>query len=298
MTWVIVGMGLLVVLVTVFLRRRERDGSRPSFWAEDCSLWDREKLTRILQEEEPDKGAARFLEILPSLGQEQIGWWRETFQELGWEAFFIASLTGLSKEERLMAIEMLGFIDGPNSVWPLMNALSDKDDQIRFAAAASLKKLHDPCLMEALINALESPKRWVPARVAEVLTAAGSQAARALSKAIPTSQGPVKKLMLEILGEIGDDCGFTALVEGLKDPDPSIRAQVVKSLGQLGGEKVIPYLRQSLGAEEWEVRSEAASALGRLQVTGAADHLEKLLLDEDWRVRANAGKALELIGRR
>ena len=56
--------------------------------ADNWSVWDREKLKKVLQEEEPDKGAAKFLEILPSLDQEETDWWRKTLQELGWEVFY------------------------------------------------------------------------------------------------------------------------------------------------------------------------------------------------------------------
>lgn len=298
MTWAMAGIGLAVLLAACsafFIRRRKRESNRRWSWADNWSVWDREKLKKVLQEEEPDIGAAKFLEILPSLDQEETDWWRKTLQELGWEAFFITSLTGPAKEERLMAIEMLGFIDGPNSLWPLMNALTDKDDGIRFAAAASLKKLSDPRLLGVLIDALEVPERWLPARVAEVLIATGSRGARALAEAFPFSRGPAKKMMLEILGEIGDESSFPILLEGLKDPDASIRARALKSLGQLGEEKAIPYLERALAAAEWEVRGEAASALGRLQATGAVSRLEKLMEDEDWRVRAKAAKALEQI---
>ena len=77
MTWAMAGIGLAVLLAACsafFIRRRKRESNRRWSWADNWSVWDREKLKKVLQEEEPDKGAAKFWRFcLPWTKKRPIG---------------------------------------------------------------------------------------------------------------------------------------------------------------------------------------------------------------------------------
>ncbi len=80
------------------------------------------------------------------------------------------------------------------------------------------------------------------------------------------------------------------LSQGLKEPNPSVRAQIVKLIASDGGEGAIPLLGEAARDSEASVRWAAVDALGQSGNPGAAGALVKALKDSDPAIRMNAAK--------
>ena len=92
---------------------------------------------------------------------------------------------------------------------------------------------------------------------------------------------------------IGDRRSVPALVGASADPEPLVRADVMRALGDLGGPAEVPTLARVLRADlDARVRMEAARALGRIGGEGVIAHLMESLDDADGSVAFAAHAAL------
>ena len=97
-----------------------------------------------------------------------------------------------------------------------------------------------------------------------------------------------------LLGDMGNTAKI-ALVQSLRDPDPSVRAGAAIALGTTGNPDLAEALLTVIGDTSSAVRGAAAEALGRLDVDKAVRPLTRLLRDRDDQVRARAASALDAL---
>lgn len=250
----------------------------------------------FLAHQDPAVLASKIPAFWPSLDGEGRQRFRQAAREYGWEAHFLTDLEGNQREKRLEAMEVLGLLGGEASLWPLLGALAERDETLCFAAAAALKELNAPQIMDALLDALAFPERWPPARIAEIILARGEEGVEPLLARLAeeglssTCQG----YMIELLGALGDERAFPYLVTAMGEETSLIRAKATEALARLRiplARKVDPLL-ESLWDEAWEVRVQGGKALGNLGIKAGAPFLQELQGDPDWRVREIAKKAL------
>lgn len=87
---------------------------------------------------------------------------------------------GIVRESARHALVALGH----DSVEPLIRALNDSDDQVRWEAAKALSVIRDPAAVSALVTALDDELFGVRWLAAEGLTALGQDGLRALLPAL------------------------------------------------------------------------------------------------------------------
>lgn len=76
----------------------------------------------------------------------------------------------------------------------------------------------------------------------------------------------VRKNAAKMLGSIADKRTLNVLIEGLKDPAPSVRQEVSTSLGNMVDPRAIPALEDVADRDpDPEVRKRAKNALGKIQ---------------------------------
>ncbi|NLL18082.1 MAG: HEAT repeat domain-containing protein [Clostridia bacterium] len=255
-----------------------------------------DSLLKAIPVQEPRVLAPDIIELWPSMDEQDRQQLREQAQDYGWEAYFITDLEDAVPEKRLVAIEILGLIGGKQSVWPLLNALASKNEDVCFTAANALKELQAPNLMETLIDILAIPERWPPARVAEIILARGSEGVMPLLERLPIAPAASRGYIIELLGELEDVRAVPYLINVIEDDNPVIRAKGASALARLNGPvtEVTDSLLRALEDEAWEVRAQAALAAGNMGLKEAAPTLETLVSeDPDWRVQENARKAIE-----
>ena len=182
---------------------------------------------------------------------------------------------------RAISVERLGNVGGPGVPELLFNAMADKNEEVKLAAAAALKRLKDPEVAYSLVGALREPNKWLPARVAEVLVSLGQAAVPVLHEALHDEDPAVRGYVIEILGEIGDKSSADALHLALQDKNANIRLQAAAALGSLAHPDSAVFLADILGDPELKVRIQVIRSLGKIGGPLAGRHLSALLESED-----------------
>jgi len=98
-----------------------------------------------------------------------------------------------------------------------------------------------------------------------------------------------------LLGQLKDSDGIDLLIQALRDPDMSVRAQATRSLGEIGDPSV-DSLTRLMDDPDWKIRYRAAEALGITGSKKAVPFLITALDDQKDHVRYMAAKAIGTIG--
>ncbi len=207
--------------------------------------------------------------------------------------------------------------------------LIDAPDEVRAAAAQSLRWWGDPRDCRALVGCLDS--------TSHVVRAAATGALEALAKRVPASveealrdanlDGPGGADIAHVLSRLDSDGAVEVLKRGLQSSDPRTRRAVVqalamanatdvaqlvgyavadedidvqiaavRTLGQMGTSEANTPLRTALDSPFAPIRAEAALALGRRDASSAVPRIRELLEDDEPVVAAAALDALAWLG--
>ncbi|MDD2496677.1 MAG: HEAT repeat domain-containing protein [Desulfitobacteriaceae bacterium] len=189
--------------------------------------------------------------------------------------------------------ELVDFWESQGFIKDYLSDLGTKDEGKRAEAARILISLKEKRIIPLLVDALSQPEKYLPARVAEVLAAFGTDTVDYLSGMLFDLPDKTKSLAIDILQEIADDRAVVPLIKELAAESPEIRQKAVSALGEIGNPKALENLINLMGDVEWKVRSMTARALGQLGCPEAIPVLQKALNDEAWWVRVNARDALD-----
>lgn len=164
--------------------------------------------------------------------------------------------------DAVSALEKIGIA----SVEPLIQALKDRDSQIRKLAVVALGEIRDTRAVEPLIQVLSDDDSNVR-----------GEAADALSK-------------------IRDTKAVEPLIRVLRDNDSNVRCKAALALGEIRDAKASkPLIHALLNDKDSEVRKNAAMALGEIKDPIASEPLIQAFADTDYQVRKNAAMSLEKI---
>jgi HEAT repeat protein len=232
-----------------------------------------EPVAHALLDGEPVGRAARrderaLTEILADLAPALTGESRAAiaghFEASGAVARVSRRLADPRAHRRAEHAAMLGDMCSQLAEVPLLQALNDRDPDVRLAAARSLGRLRPRTAAGPLLYALV--QGLVPRAVA----------ASALISIGTAALPGIRNL--------------------LRDDEPAARASAVELLGRLGNPRDSLSLREHLGDDAPLVRRRACEALARLGADDAGDALEELLADEVADVRISAAAALATVG--
>lgn len=155
--------------------------------------------------------------------------------------------------------------DSQNRIQELIRDLSDKNEDIRWGAAALLART-------------------------------GTAAVEPLMAALDDRDSVVRLRAAWALGRIGDRRAVKKLIRTLRDGDWSVRMRGADALGALRAEEATADLLLLLRDGNADVRRHAVKALTQIADPASADRISDALKDTDWRVRMGAALALAAIG--
>jgi HEAT repeat protein len=230
------------------------------------------------------------------------GWLLEVYDRLGLVDKYIDKLRSARKwRDRAFAAELLGRVGGAKAVPVLLETVSatrTEDSDVREIALRALARIGDPGAVEPLIRALATADAWLAPRIADILTRHGKPVIGPLLVVLNDSAPqPARAWAANVLGEVGAQRAFPALVRALSDPDDEVRAKSVTALGRLGDRRAIGYLLEHLLTDPAPfVRLRIAAALGQFGGPEVIDRLVRALGDPAWWVRLRSVEALEHIG--
>lgn len=198
---------------------------------------------------------------------------------------FVAQLSD-PKKGHAAAARLARF--GRSAVGPLLRALTDKNLQTRYYAAAALDVIGDPRGTRALLARLadENEHALVRKVAARAMGNAGHKAAaRVLVRLARDGIAPES-------GASKDEA------PGIVVDDEAFRYEVIRALAYIGAVEADEVLITSLSDGSARIRAAAAMGLGDGLVLAGLDHLRGALSDPDAAVAAAAAKALGRFSRR
>jgi HEAT repeat protein len=200
---------------------------------------------------------------------------------------------------RVKAAESLGECDDTCGTNALVNALADRDENVRFAAVVSLGRIGDSRAVDPLVAILRDARlspvvfsfasyglpiavpcsTYVPtldedsvASDADIQGAAewalesiGKDAVEPLIEVLKDESANVRYLALCTLRDIPDARVYEPMIEMLRDEDEYIRANAAQVLGYMGNKKAIKALKGLLEDEVDLVKRAAEEAIKELE---------------------------------
>lgn len=139
-----------------------------------------------------------------------------------------------NSETRLAAVAQLATLDVP-AMDLFAICLGDQDWRVRKAATETFFKYHySQADIEALLGFLHHQDNAGLRNAAiEILVGLGTQAVDSLCARIDDEDVDVRKFVIDILGEIGDERCSDRLLQALEDSDSNVRYAAVETLGKL-----------------------------------------------------------------
>ncbi|MBI2947282.1 MAG: HEAT repeat domain-containing protein [Verrucomicrobia bacterium] len=218
----------------------------------------------------------------------------------------VTALKEGQNQTRLLAMYGLGIAgaEADAAVPALIEALADKNLQIRESAFQTLSHIRHPATVAAILPKLNHGDPSIRLNAAKCLGSMGPwarDAIPALIDAIKEESSAVRASAVEALGRIRPSAEdvIAALTNALADPDPAVRANAAGSLGNGGSASAVavPRLIERLKDADAGVRGAAALALGAIgpKASAATGPLKELAKDADGQIRVKAQQALDQI---
>ena len=179
---------------------------------------------------------------------------------------------------------------GEPAVQPLIQALKDKDKDVREGAAKALGRIGDFRAVDPLIEALKDEVRTVRLAAAGALTKMeDARAVEPLTQALNDKSSEVRKKALQALIKVGKPA-VGPLAQALGDESMDVRRKAAQGLHKMGWKpsnksEQIAYL---IATDNWGQLAKIAEA--------AVEPLIQALKDKDEDVRKKAAKALIKVG--
>ena len=208
---------------------------------------------------------------------------------------WIEALREKNSDVRKEAADVLGRIGDDRAVEPLIQTLRDEERAVRRSAAEALGKIGDTRAVEPLIRAIGN---WAIRRNAiKALGKIGdTRAIDPLIEVLEDENVKTRATVAEALGEIGDARAIIPLIKALGDKLPAVRNCAEKAIEKMSHAQSVNPLIEALGEKNSNVRKEAAKILGKIGDARAVEPLIERLEDYDRGVRENVIEALGKIG--
>jgi len=179
-----------------------------------------------------------------------------------------------------------------------ISELNDKNWLVRWSAAKSLGEMKDSSAVAALIDAMADKDKDVRTSVAWALTNMGQNAVQPLIVLLKDvdKDSDVRINAIAALADLKDSRSVGPLTTALNDRDTAIRQEVAYALGKIGDTRAVEPLINVLKDPNSQVRINAIWALGEIKHNRAVNALKEVVeKDPDSDVRMEAERALKRI---
>jgi HEAT repeat protein len=180
----------------------------------------------------------------------------------------ISALNDENDEVRWDVVNALGRSKARNAVPALIEILrNDKVDYVRWSAATALGEIGDQRAVEPLINALADESKGVQTKTAEALGKTKDK--RAVKPLIPLLKDDdcgLRQMVGLSLGLLDDRRAIGPLINSLQDENNHVRFYVFQALGNLGDSSIFSILKQAYDREPDEaVKNMANRAISYIE---------------------------------
>jgi HEAT repeat protein/cyclophilin family peptidyl-prolyl cis-trans isomerase len=200
--------------------------------------------------------------------------------------------------QRIEAVTALGGLRGPEVADTLVDAIADRDPQIRSAALRSASTV-DPEGFVTILSGLDPDPDWrTRAALAALLGELPRQTSLPrLTRMLDDSDQRVVAAVLTSLVKVGAPNAGDILLDHLKVDDPVVRAAAASGIGELrlpAGAQALPAAYQyGLRDTSYVARAAAIEAFSKYGISVSRSLLDAALADKDWAVRVRAAALLK-----
>ncbi|MGB9734797.1 MAG: HEAT repeat domain-containing protein [bacterium] len=186
----------------------------------------------------------------------------------------------MSEEERLKVAEGIGDLpfDGNNKeIFKLL--LGDESFRVRKMALESLLRTQQITdLISLFIESVDSQDNaGLRTAGVEGLTRIGKRAVKQIVDAINPEQWELSKLLVDVLGDIGDPEVIPILIKLTSNPQQNLSTSAIEALGKIGTQDVISHLVTLLGEKEVYILFSTLEALANLGKKGFALPIDRIV---------------------
>lgn len=188
-------------------------------------------------------------------------------------------------------------VDNTWAVDPFIEALSNKNPEVRRWAAFSLGKIKDGIAISALVEALGDEDKEVSENATTALINIGESVIKSVIAALESKNEFARQSAIFVLKALHSKQALKPLtILLLKDPNFEVRLLSASALGELKNQKAVGFLIQALRDENPFVVCSASEALGKLGNKRAIKALLANLNNKNALIRYCAVEALGEIG--
>ena len=172
----------------------------------------------------------------------------------------------MTEEERLHAAEEIEKLPFEGNIALFKLLLGDESFRVRKTALEALLKAHQSDKLTDLFIDIINAQDNAGLRTAGVegLTRSGPKAVEKILNAIDAEQWELSKLLVDVLGDIGDTRAIELLIELTHSAQQNLSTAAVEALGKLGTEDTIPHLSELLEKREIYIVFSTLEALANL----------------------------------
>jgi len=195
------------------------------------------------------------------------------------EMEIIGGLASTLPDERRKAREQLHRMGAGRALSLLLEALGDESWRIRKSAADILAGWETPEEVTGPLIKLLGPESDVNRRnaAAEVLIRLGASAIGGLMTAIKHPDPHVRKLVVDILGAVGDRRAEGVLMASLSDSDENVRTAAVEALASFNDKAAAEALLKLVDGPDAAMRFYSLESLAKMKVKLPIDNIKPLL---------------------
>lgn len=212
-------------------------------------------------------------------------------------SMIVEALKDKDKDIRWCAAWALGNIRSETAVQYLIDALKDEKEDVRRSAAEALGNIRSETVVQPLINALKDEDEDV--RESAIVSLAIIKSETAVQPLINVLNDKYEDENIRwtagwALGNIESETAVQPLIKALKDENEFVRQRAERTLGKIKPKNLVQPLINALKDEDKNVRRKTAEALGNIKSEAAVQPLINMLNDEneDKDVRSSAARAL------
>lgn len=215
--------------------------------------------------------------------------------------FFRRDIAELKKRgwwKRAAAAGRLGQLGDSDAEADLLPLLSDKQVEVRIAAAVALGQTRSIGAIPDIIKAVETSDPFTAGMMVQALVPVKAEARRYLIKMVeeePSNPG-LQAQAVAVLGELRDIEAVPALVPLLDSPDLDLKLAILTALGKISDEGVLPAVYPLLVSENEALRTAALRTVARIGSAAAVPELMKFAEAADARFARDAINALVSLG--
>ncbi|MFC1478111.1 HEAT repeat domain-containing protein [Candidatus Margulisiibacteriota bacterium] len=215
---------------------------------------------------------------------------------VGWR---ITQLRSRNVWTRRKTADILGKTGSQKAVKPLILAMRDRDENVRYIAARALGKLQATEAIEYLISLFQDLSENKNPVIADVLISFGQSAIPYIVQALDNPNQKTRFWVVRALAELDIETGpdnYPQLIQKLENilanDEPHIKAYSAVCLAKLNSHENISNILALLDNPDPDIRVITAGALGIMKDPEAIDPLIKTLQDKKWEVNLAASQAL------